>query len=397
MSEHNTKLKYSNIVFFILLAVFVLFQLVFYRFMIDKSDNIVHMAFVRALFTGEQIEGYPAQMKAYPLFHIMTWLLSFICLGNTDLAGICVLTTANVASVIVMRCLLGKMADREDAVTKYFIDLVSIAYLLFSPIAGFLTDGRFYKRQCGPNPWHNPTITFVRPIGILAVFFFIYVIKDMEEKGEKKEYKHALIGFSVFSVLSLLAKPSFMMVFLPAMGFLTFICWIREVKGRFPDAMRLLAAVLPTVAVLLGQTVFFQFIDDGTAGTVRFCLGGFSQFTLTEIICVSMATFPVPVIALLLYRKEIFNSVETKLSYIALLIGFIEMFMFTNGPTGDFSWGYDLAVGVSTVVVLVHSFCLKGKEKDWRRIPLMALFSIQVVMGLIYVFILYHNGGREWF
>ena len=380
-----------------MLAFFVMLQLVLYKFMINKSDNIVHMAFVRTLFTGEQVDGFPAQMKAYPLFHITAWMLSIVCLGNTDVAGICVLIGANVASVIIIRHLLKGLTDGENIGTKYLIDFVSIAYLIFSPIAGFLTDGRFYKRQCGPNPWHNPTITFVRPIGLLAFFFFVCVIKSMENGREKKEYRKALVCFSVFSVLSVLAKPSFMMVFLPAMGCYAFIYWMRDVKGRFPDAIKLLVAVLPTFAVLLGQSVFFQFIDEGTAGTVKFSIGGFSQFSLTEIICVSMATFPVPVIALLLYRKEILKTAEVKTSYIALLIGFIEMFMLTNGPTGDFSWGYDLSVGLATVVVLVQSFCLKEKNKDWRRILLMVLFLIQVVMGLLYIFILYHNGGREWF
>lgn len=395
--EPERKTNYSNYVFFILLMIFILFQLVLYKYMIDKSDYIVHMGIVSSLFNGNHAEGYPAQMKAYPLFHILTLLISYVFQGNTDAAGICVLIMANVASVIIVRRLLNDLSGTKTAGYKYVIDFVSIAYLIFAPMAGFLTDGRFYRRQCGPNPWHNPTITFVRPVGLLALFFFISVMKAMEKKSNTKEYCKALLGFSVFSVLSVLAKPCFMMVFMPAMGIYAFDYWVRDLKGRLPDAMRLLGAVIPAFIILLGQSFYFQFVNDGTAGAVGFCLGGFSEFTFTEIICVSVATFPVPIVALLLYRGEILKSVETKLAYIALLIGFIEMFMLTNGPTGDFSWGYDLAVGLSTAVVLGQSFCLCDKKNDWRRIPLIILFLIQVVMGGLYVFVLYHNGGREWF
>lgn len=86
----------------------------------------------------------------------------------------------------------------------------------------------------------------------------------MLEEPDTHGYSKPLIGFSVVSALSVLAKPSFAMVFLPAMGILVLIYWLRDIKGRFSDAMKLLAAVIPTILILLFQVVFFQFDNEAT-------------------------------------------------------------------------------------------------------------------------------------
>ena len=67
--------------------------------------------------------------------------------------------------------------------------------------------------------------------------------------------------------------------------------------------------------------------------------------------------------------------------------------MFTNGNTGDFSWGYDLAVGFITMVTLGTSLGIK--EGGWKRILLFIVFSYQVIVGIYYFFRIY-NGEGYW-
>lgn len=386
------KIDYENIVFKTIIFVFALFQLAFYNWMIYTGDNPAHLKFVEAILNENVQGGYLIHMQVYPLYHITTRLVSFICLGDIHTAGACVLTIANIISAVIVRHILNDICRSMDSWKKLLIDFISVFYLIFETFAGPLTDGRIYQRQCGPNPWHNPTITFVRPIGLIALFLFVRYMDEIDS-NRKNDNHRGIVGFSILSALSVLAKPSFMMVFLPAMGIYVFLYWKKDFKGRFCNAMRLLYAVIPTIAIILYQFLFCQFYNDGNVSPVRFQIGGFSRFTGLEIVKVCIATFPVPIMGLILYGKKMLQTAYTKISYLALVFGVAEMFLMTNGGTGDFSWGYDLAVGISTMVVLGES--LSDKDKAWRRIPLFIIFTCQVVIGFYYVINMY-NGGGLW-
>lgn len=58
----------------------------------------------------------------------------------------------------------------------------------------------------------------------------------------------------------------------------------------------------------LFQFLFCQLYNGGTVSPVKFQIGGFSEFTPLEILKVCIATFPVPIMALILYGKKIFES-----------------------------------------------------------------------------------------
>lgn len=78
----------------------------------------------------------------------------------------------------------------------------------------------------------------------------------------------------------------------------------------------------------------------------------------------------------------------------ALFTGFLQMFFLTNGPSGDFSWGYDLAVGVSTAIVLVHT--LQIDDRKYKKLILFGFFAYQCVSGLIYIYKIIET-GKYWF
>ena len=95
--------------------------------------------------------------------------------------------------------------------------------------------------------------------------------------------------------------------------------------------------------------------------------------------------------AFFLYGKRVFESIYSKIGYLALVFGIIEMFFLTNGGSGDFSWGYDLAVGVITMVTLAMS--IDNDDGKWKRNMLIIVFICQVVIGFYYVINMYYGGG----
>lgn len=69
------------------------------------------------------------------------------------------------------------------------------------------------------------------------------------------------------------------------------------------------------------------------------------------------------------------------------------MFLLTNGVTGDFSCGYDLAVGIATMSSIGVS--TKIDSGLWKRLLLYVVFMCPVIIGFYYVFNMYY-GGVFW-
>ena len=388
MILYNFENKKRALLFFSCCILLVGVWIILYDKLMLDSDNIVHIEIARNLFHGggEYIDQYP-HILSYPLYHITIKLISVLTLGNYTCSAVMVLILSNLASIFIMRRILYHTLDKEpDETQKYIIDLISVAYIFFGVMAGYLTGGRFYEGQCSPNPWHNPTISFVRPLGLIAVYMFFLGLEN-----NKKKY---WILFSVFSVLSVLAKPSFMMVFLPCMILYILIdrIFIKKTVDLPSLFNRLVYPAIP-LSVILFQLVYIRTVSDSET-SVSLCFGSFYGLNLTGIIGACLATFPIPVFAFIFYKSKIFSNLYLRLSYMALFMGFLQMFFLTNGPSGDFSWGYDLAVGLSTAVVLVHTLVIN--DRKYKRLILFALFMYQCISGLIYIYKIIET-GRYWF
>ena len=134
---------------------FATFQLAFYKLMITTGDNRHHLEFSQVVLNAwSNIDNLPyPHMLVYPLYHLVVRITAFFCLDDFEMAGMIVLTVSNLTSACMMRNILMKLSDSKNRTTRYLIDVLGIAYLLFETFAGPLTDGRIYARQCGPNPW----------------------------------------------------------------------------------------------------------------------------------------------------------------------------------------------------------------------------------------------------
>ena len=78
-----------------------------------------------------------------------------------------------------------------------------------------------------------------------------------------------------------------------------------------------------------------------------------------------------------------------RMAYYALLFGWLQMFFLTNGSSGDFSWGYDLAVQAATVIALAIS--QKSEIARWRKWIAWGVFLYQSFCGICYVILVYQG------
>lgn len=385
----SKQFKYNSIWFYTALIIIAILLMGFYGVMVTAGDNPPHLNYSRVMFEGNAAGlPYPGQARTYPLYHFLVKVVAIVLGDQYEMAAMLVLTASNIGAIIAVRYVMSAVIiSKNKKYTQYIIDSVAISSIFFETLRSGLTDYRFYARQCSANPWHNPTITFVRPFTILLFYFFLMLFLKLhtEEKITKE-----LIQISILSLLVVLAKPSGIMTLLPAAGILTFIYWMTNFKKNLKRAMYILCSVLPAVFV-----IGMQYLVSVEIASVHFKFGSFSELTFKEVFLVSLATFPIPIITAVIGRKKIWKEKIIQLSYLMLLIGWFQMFFLTNGPSGDFSWGYDLAVGLSTVMALAYT--LKEDYKKWQQYIVYILYGLQVVIGIQYIYLIWMGGGKYYF
>lgn len=362
----------------------------FYReFLVYSYDIDYHRIFTEHLFNISLEEMHqldssiPVHAISYPLYHLVLKFIAILMGNDYHWASYIVLAGVNVLSIFLFRKLIAMIYKPKNVWERIGLNLLSIVAIVFVVARSPLTDWRYYDVQCAANPLHNPTVLFVRPFGIVAFIAFVSVFLKVEKN---MRYGKELAIFGVAMILSILAKPNFAFAFLPAMGLFTLFYMIR--KKTLKTGLNLLATVLPSGALLIAQ---FMYLSANTeAVKTQFIFGGFTGLNPIEVVCASIATFPVVII--LFSVKEFKNNSFYRLSIIALVVGWLEMFLLTNGPSGDFSWGYDLAVQFATVVSIACSMNNIAMAK-WRKYVGYLVFVYQVFCGVQYI-IEVHNYGR---
>ena len=378
-------IQIETAVFIVALLLIGFLYLLFYKHFVPHGlDEEYHTIFAQKLFE-EDIEtikdenpDYTIWAVTYPLYHITLKAIA-ILLGNKYYEATYLLNAlCFVAAIVLIRMFLLCIYHTKEWKERVLYDVISVCAVVFVVASGPWTGWRMYARQSAANPVHNPTILFVRPFGILVLFAFLLLLKRYEEK---KTYSWILVMFGLLCLASAIAKPSFAFAFLPAMGIVILEKMIRD-KSIHIGILTLLA-VLPTMALMLWQFYFIS--SDSVAFETRVSFGSFSEFTPLEVLLVSLATFPVPII---LASKKLFTSdMCYRLSTYALVVGWLQMFFLTNGRTGDFTWGYDLAIQFSTTIALVSAY--KAKLPQWRWTLAFMVFLYQTACGISYISVVY--------
>ena len=373
--------RYDSRVYWFLLVIFMgIFSCLYGALIPELGDIYWHNMAAELLFTDEfyTTDSLPIHILAYPLYHLCVKYLALITRISIDDVSVFVIALSIVVAIMIYRKLFyATTGDKERLIS----DLVCFGVVIFVCARCGLNGWRYYQSQCAANPIHNPTILFMRPFGLASIFFYHGFIERIYDRNKKGEYKY-LLGFSLFMLLSILAKPNFAIVFLPAMGLQTLYIMIRR-KDIF-YGIKMFLAVVPSLALLVFQQMYV------TSKTVAFSsfaikFGSFSEFTPKEVLFVSLVTFPVPI---LLFRfKYLKENIIYQLSLVALIVGWFQMFFLTNGPSGDFSWGYDVAVQVATFMSLAVAISDKDKKNYVVKILhwcAYLVFIYQVICGIMY-------------
>ena len=239
-----------------------------------------------------------------------------------------------------------------------------------------------YQKATSPNVWHNPTQFISRPL-CFGVIFCVYSYWEKSQSG-KADRKY-LWANAVLSTLSMLAKPSFLSAFLPAVC----LCLLSEcvkTKGKsFFSSLQLGISFVPSLFVLWfqsrllfgngqGNAVAFGF--HGKAGTMIWGIFASSAFCL----------FGWLVLWAKKKDKRILGFVGVWYAT-GLWVRFFFREIGQRAADGNFVWGYMLMLFFVFIYLAGELFISPENEKSVKKPIRMlgfALYGLHLGFGVWY-------------
>lgn len=229
-----------------------------------------------------------------------------------------------------------------------------------------------YLGQGSPNIWHNPTLWAVKPFALLAMLYAVWGLQE-----QKKAY---LMFALLFAIISIFAKPSFILVFLPSLAILIVY------KKLFGKEIFYFMLMLLLLSVIVLSYQFLNTFDVGTGITIDI-LGVWSSQSKNVVISIFLA-LAFPLVFMRMYPDSMKNNFIV-LAWLQVFFGIALYALFAEKGShfahGNFSWSYMIAMS------LLYLFSIVEFVNRFREIGVMKnsflgfLLLTQTTIGMYYL------------
>jgi len=336
------------------------------------SDLSAHASSVKPFFDG-------SIYIPHPLWHIFVHYMTYITLDVKFSAAI-----VTALFVMIWICIVQKIYIFFIGKEKKNISIYSFLFIIFiiGPAYIPLFTNYIIAGTGSPNIWNNVTLFTVKPFAILTVFFTILSL-------EKKHISYYLIG-AISLFISIFAKPSFVIAFLPALILLMIF------KKIYSKENLIYIAILSLISIGSLGYQFLNTFGEGKTKIIISFLGVWSNATPNVFVSILLAIlFP------LLYL--IFNSDSVKknnyllLTWIMTFISIVyAAFLAEEGPRfyhGNFFWSYMVSLSLLYVFTLIDYYRNITYINSRAKLLLNIILSWQILVGLYYFIAIIMTGG----
>ena len=328
------------------------------------SDSSQHLEIIHKIFSDKEY------YLSHPLWHITSFYIAKLL--SIPLSYGAIFGSAFYVSLWYITVFLFVSYCIKNF-PKNRIVLVSLIIILVGPLSIPHYHPIIFMGQGSPNIWHNVTLWTVKPFALLSVWF---MLDGLYERNKR------LLGYGiVFAVISLFAKPSFIIVFLPSLLLYAFATKIYKDK-YFIISFLLLSFM--SIAIL-----FYQYTHTFNQKEGRIILDFLGVWSLSsQNIPLSIAlalAFPLFFTGL---KTDILNNRYILLSWIMTFISIIYYAIFAQTGRfyshGNFGWSYMIAMSLLYLFSIVHFFKIFRTIPFIKRYFLMILLVLQTAIGLYY-------------
>ena len=299
------------------------------------------------LFSQQAAGAYPSDLPAhikppaddtYSALRIIYQIL----LGAFGIDGVCAfLALVTVATVGVTEYLIRKLAPSAKPFVAFICALAcNFAIAIYLPfIHSYYTVG-----SPGGNCWHNSTYIVMRLLALAALVFYFKFDGRIAARSRVASW----IGFTAMLTLATSVKPSFVMVFGPAV----FVLCVIDLKRQGTSTVKtsLLVGLSLLIALLI---VFYQltilFPGDGSEeGGIAFGLAKVWRARHDNIFISFFQSLAFPLLVAYLTRFKFWEDRMFLLACLMTFFAFSEyVFLYETGERtyhGNFGWGVSMAI-----------------------------------------------------
>jgi hypothetical protein len=354
-------------------AVFCPIFLRFYVYTTDgSSDHAAHLTFIR--------EG---KIPVYPFYHMTVEALSGWSNDNRRLrkGAAAALTLAATAAAGLSAAYL---ASRTKSST-FTLTIICLGLGLVMPLPtwSFIANLRsfhwqspsppgagLYLGQVTPNVWHNPTTIFAMPFAIAVYWVAAVALTNFTFR--------AAIALGITMVLSLLAKPNYVLALAPCLGLALAV----EPMSNVDKIVRLFVVFIFPLAILWTQAAVLVGPKGSTSEEMLIAPFEVWRRFSKSITLSTFVGIAFPLSVLLSYRGRFDGETGLKLAWAAFATAILEYVLLKESgereTAGNWGWGMYFA---DHVVFLASCAYLLRQRTDRRKMFCYGVFLLHVACG----------------
>ena len=293
-----------------------------------------------------------AQKAFYPphfLYHGLSILVHALTTFSLLKAGYLVVWTSVLLSFLISFYYL---ASETKEIPISVVSLLCLSIFFYHPIPiAYLSDQHLYFGYIAANVFHNPTILLLKPLALIHFFFSLSLLNKRNVPVTQT------VLLALLTVITLIAKPSYILSFLPAV--LLFFAWdyISNPRAQTINYRSFCySTLIPATAFLTGQFIHTYLTQSGEGLTIAplsfFRLTSHPASLLPKLI--SSVAFPLAI--LFTFFESVKNRSDFRLAVLNLFFSlFYNYCVVEKGirfSHGNFTWSAQISLFILVLVCL---------------------------------------------
>lgn len=394
IKQEQDKVEFILSIFFACLLFMIVLVICQLQIESGRNDYSIHGNAAISIYRSNFFQKF--REDPHCLWHLFVKGLWFV--SKTDDLGFvagcvtgCFVSITYVLTVTYIR----HFCTRGAAIMGFIVSTVGPLYFPW-------INQHYYVGTGTPNVWHNPTNIAVKPFAVIIFAVICGLLSSFKTSNyncsENKIHSERNNGivFLILSILiffSVIAKPSFIMAFIPALGVYILFCLFSGEWKNIRNFFLICVSFVPGVLVMLFQ--FLTFFGDSTDAGIGVELFRVSKRWTDHPYMSSMLGVAFPLVYIFFnFRTEI-KKIDTQLSLLFISVGWIMgNLLYETGPReghGNMGWAYQIALYILWMVELSHF--LKDiieldkieKHTKLKYGVLVLLLSFHFLLGIKYI------------
>jgi hypothetical protein len=257
---------------------------------------------------------------------------------------------------------------------SYLYPVITFFIVIIGPLIIPWYHKIIFLGQGSPNIWHNVTLWTVKPFALLSLLFLFSALHT-------NQYKYYFASI-VASILSIFAKPSFIIMYLPALFLFSII------NKHYNKRFIFFIIILSLISILILYIQYLHTFHEGESKIIIDFLGVWSRSSQNISVSIVLGlAFP---LFFLLLHPSILQDESILISWLMIFIGIFYYAVFAQTGRfyshGNFGWSYMIAMSILYLFSITKFFEVFKELKPWKRYTIFSLLVIQVIIGIYYFY-----------